>query len=373
MTTDSTNTLSAISNMKEDFVSYIILGIIILVLIILIIYLVYIHKLENSECSYMNNLYSAVDGHIRSIDPMDPDCSGNLYDYYIKTAYNACSGGGYKNDFVNICNLKSVLKEGVRGLDFEVYSIDNNPVVATSTSDSYYVKETFNSVNFSDVMSTIANYAFTSGTAPNYSDPIIIHLRIKSNNQTMYTNLASIFQSYEDIMLGKEYSFESNGTNLGGFPLVNFMNKIVLIVDKINNAYLDNPEFLEYVNLTSNSIFMRAFNYYDVKNNPDINELTEFNKRGMTIVFPDSGVNPVNPSGMLCRESGCQMVAMRYQYVDNYLEENAVMFDRCGYAFCLKPQRLRYVPVTIPDPVPQKPEYSYATRSSSTDYYSFSF
>jgi hypothetical protein len=373
MPTDSTDTLSAISNMKEDFVSNIILGIIFLVLIILIIYLIYIHRLENSECSYMNNLYSAIDGHIRSIDQMDPDCSGNLYDYYIKTAYNACSGGGYKNDFVNICNLKSVLKEGVRGLDFEVYSIDNNPVVATSTSDSYYVKETFNSVNFADVMSTIANYAFTSGTAPNYSDPIIIHLRIKSNNQTMYTNLASIFQSYEDIMLGKEYSFESNGNNLGRYPLVNFMNKIVLIVDKINNAYLDNPEFLEYVNLTSNSIFMRAFNYYDVKNNPDINELTEFNKRGMTIVFPDSGVNPVNPSGMLCRESGCQMVAMRYQYVDNYLEENAVMFDRCGYAFCLKPQRLRYVPVTIPDPVPQKPEYSYATRNASTDYYNFNF
>jgi hypothetical protein len=67
------------------------------------------------------------------------------------------------------------------------------------------------------------------------------------------------------------------------------------------------------------------------------------------------------------------MIAMRYQYVDNYLEENAVMFDRCGYAFCLKPQRLRYEPVTIPDPVPQNPEYSYATRSSSTDFYSFNF
>jgi hypothetical protein len=174
-------------------------------------------------------------------------------------------------------------------------------------------------------------------------------------------------------MLGKEYSFESNGTNLGGVPLLNFTSKIILIVDKINNAYLDNPEFLEYVNLTSNSIFMRAFNYYDVKNNPDINELTEFNKRGMTIVFPDSGVNPVNPSGMLCRESGCQMVAMRYQYVDNYLEENALVFDRCGYAFCLKPEELRYQEVTIPDAEPQNPTYSYDTRTETTDYYSFDF
>jgi hypothetical protein len=369
----STNSLSVISNMKEDFVSNIILGIIFLFLLIMIIYYIYIYRLENSECNYMNNLYKKIDGNLRSIDPNDPDCSGNLYDYYIKTAYNACSGGSYKNDFVNICNLKSVLKDGVRGLDFEIYSIDNKPVVATSTLDSYYVKETFNYVSFSDVMHTISNYAFASGTAPNFSDPIIIHLRIKSNNQKMYSNLVKIFQSYENIMLGKEYSFETLGKNLGAVPLVTFMKKIILVVDKINNAYLENEEFLEYVNMTSNSIFMRAYNFYGVKNNPDINELTDFNKRGMTIVFSDSGINPVNSSGILCREAGCQMVAMRYQYPDNFLAENNLFFDRCGYAFCLKPERLRYIPITIPDPVPQKPEYSYATRNASTDYYNFNF
>lgn len=210
-------------------------------------------------------------------------------------------------------------------------------------------------------------------TAPNFGDPIIIHLRIKSNNQKMYTNLAKIFQSYESIMLGKEYSFETLGKNLGAVPLVTFMKKVILVVDKINNAYLENEEFLEYVNMTSNSIFMRAYNFYGVKNNPDINELTDFNRRGMTIVFSDSGINPVNSSGILCREAGCQMVAMRYQYADNFLAENNLFFDRCGYAFCLKPERLRYVPVTIPDPVPQKAEYSYATRNASTDYYNFNF
>lgn len=123
--------------------------------------------------------------------------------------------------------------------------------------------------------------------------------------------------------------------------------------------------------MTSNSVFMRAYDFYDVKNNPDINELTDFNRRGMTIVFPDTGVNPANPSGFLCRETGCQMVAMRYQYVDNYLEENALFFDRCSYAFCLKPYRLRYHPVTIATPPAQNPDYSYGTRTTSADYYSF--
>jgi hypothetical protein len=57
--------------------------------------------------------------------------------------------------------------------------------------------------------------------------------------------------------------------------------------------------------------------------------------------------------------------------VDQNLEENALFFDTCGYAFCLKPQALRYVPVTIPDPTPQNPAYSYATRKVTSDYYNF--
>ena len=371
MDADSGNTLSMINNMNDKFVSYILLMFIFISLIIIIAYIVYIRRLQAADCDNMNNLYSSINGHIRSIDPDDPDCSGNLFDYYIKTAFNACSGGSYKNNFVDVCALKSVLKEGVRGLDFEIYSIDNKPVVATSTSNSNYVKETFNYVDFGDVMETIANYAFSSGTAPNNNDPIIIHLRIMSTNQTMYTNLANVFASYDDIMLGKEYSYENTNTNMGNTPITKLMNKCIVIIDKINNSFIQNEALMEYVNLASNSVFMRTYIYSDVQNNPDVNELTNFNRRGMTIVFPNNDSNPANPSCLLCREYGCQMIAMRYQYVDNFLEVNALLFDRASYAFALKPARLRYIPITIPDPIPQKEEYSYATRNASTDFYSF--
>jgi len=335
--------------------------------------MIYLSRLQNKEVSYMNSLYPSLDGNIRPISSADPDCSGNLYDYYIKTAYNACSGGSYKNDFVSVDVLKAVIKQGVRCLDFEIYSVNDQPVVATSTSDSYHVKETFNSVNFSSVIDTIRNYAFSGGTCPNPTDPLLIHLRCKSNNQNMYSNLATIFKSNTDLMLGPSYSYEAEGQNLGAVPLLSLQNKIILIIDRSNTAFLENQDLLEYVNLTSNSVFMREYNYYNVKNNPDINELTEFNRRGMTIVIPDSGINPTNPSGMLCRANGCQMVAMRYQYVDNFLMENTLFFDRATYAFALKPDSLRYTPVTVPAPTPQNPNYSYATRTASTDYYSFNF
>jgi hypothetical protein len=321
----------------------------------------------------MNTLYSSIDGNIRPITSGDPDCSGNLFDYYIKTAYNACSGGNYRNDFVNICSLKAIIKQGVRCLDFEVYSIDNKPVVATSTSNNFYVKETFNTVDFGSVMDTIRNYAFSGGTCPNPTDPLLIHLRCMSNNQEMYSNLANIFKSNNDIMLGPEYSFENEGINLGNVPLLSLQNKVILVIDRSNTAFLENENLLEYVNITSNSVFMRKYSYYNVKNNPDINELTEYNKTGMTIVLPDNGNNPSNPSGIVCRASGCQMVAMRYEFVDNLLMENALFFDAGGYAFVLKPADLRYQPVTVPAPTPQNPNYSYGTRNSTTDYYNFNF
>ena len=361
------------NNSKNNtYITYIVIGLIVVIFIIFIMGVVYFGSLQSREIGAINLLYPSTDGHLRSICS---ECSGNLYDYYIKTAYNSCSGGSYKNDFVDISILKAILKQGVRCLDFEIYNIKSEPVVATNSSDSdnFFVKESFNSVPFSNVMDVINNYAFSGGTCPNPTDPLLIHLRIKSTEQAMYTNLANIFKSYTNIMLGKDYSYENAGNNIGASPLITFKGKVILIIDKSNNAFLENKELIEYVNLTSNSVFMRAFRYNDVKNTPDINELEEFNKKGMTIVFPDSGINPPNPSGVICRAAGCQMVAMRYQYVDNFLEENAIFFDDCGYAFCLKPENLRYREVKIPDADAQNPAYSYETRHASKDYYSFDF
>jgi hypothetical protein len=373
MTSQPNDYLSAIKNLDEDFKIYMIVVFISIILLIFIGYMIYLSKLKGNECDYMNNLYPSVDGYLKPLTSDDADCSGNLYDYYIKTAYNACSGGSYKNDFVDLCNLKAVIKQGVRCLDFEIYSLDNKPVVATSSVDDYYVKETFNSVSFSDVMDTISNYAFSGGTCPNPTDPLLIHLRIKSNNIKIYSKLSEIFKSYHSIMLGEEYSFEYSSKNLGTVPLLELKNKIVLIVDRSNTTFLQDQGFLEYANLTSNSIFARSYDYYNIKNNPDTQELTEYNKRNMTIVLPDKGINPSNPSAILSRTYGCQMVAIRYQLVDNFLMEDNAFFDKAGYAFALKPAPLRYVPVTIPTPTPQLEEYSYATRKAETDFYSFKF
>lgn len=371
--------------LKDQISSNMMLVICGILIVVTVLYAIYYNLLESRECSALEDMYPTLNPNIRSIDlthedfadpdPDEEDFFYGLRDYYIKTAFNCCSGGSYKNDYVSTCALKSVLRQGVRGLDFEVYSINDQPVVATSTSDEYGYKETFNHVPFSSVMNVLRDYAFTDANAPNPKDPIIMHLRIKSTNQKMYENFAKLLQEYEDLLLGPEFSNEcSNGEtheNLGAAPLDKLMGKISIIVDNSNTAYLDCESFCEFINMTSNSAFMQILRYHDIKYAPDMQALIEYNKSRMTIGIPDTGVAPPNSSCVVLMETGCQMIAMRYQLFDTNLEQNELIFDMYGFAFMLKPEPLRFKFTVVPNAISQTEEVSYADRTTETDYVSF--
>ena len=362
-----------IANINDKTTVTIMIYLSILILCISIGVFVYFYTLQKRLCNNMDALYGTLNGKIRSVDYNLEDYKHKLKDYYIKTAYNCCSGGNYSNSYVDTCILKDLIKQGVRGLDFEIFSIDDEPVISSSTdeNDSYHNKETFNYVKFSDAIKIINDYAFNNSTCPNPEDPIIFHFRIKSANNAMYKKFAKILEKYSNRLLDKSYSYECQGQNFGNTPLVDLRGKICIIVDKSNPSYMDVTEFHEYINMTSNSAFMRALHYYDIKYTPDMNELIEANKLGMTIGMPDKGNNPDNPSGIVMKEMGCQMLAMRYQLYDDYIQENNMFFDIKGFAFVLKPERLRQKDIQLPAPPEQNPELSYATKDISSDFYSF--
>ena len=62
---------------------------------------------------------------------------------------------------------------------------------------------------------------------------------------------------------------------------------------------------------------------------------------------------------------------MSFQNYDTNLEYYNAFFDKQKAAFVLKPAKLRYIPVTIPQPTPPPKDYSYETRTLKTDYYSY--
>ena len=355
---------------NSNYIIYIVLTLCVLIIVMMGLWIYRKINLNTTNCNSMNSLYKDF-GLVHTINTSLDDYKYNLRDYYMMTAYNACSGGEFKNDVVNVCALKDIIKQGARCLDFEIYSVNNKPVIATSSVDDYTVKETYNSVDFGDMIDVIKDYAFSGGTCPNPGDPLIIHLRIMSSNKTIYTQMAnSIKQTLSYFTLGPEYSYENQGKNLGITPISDLMGKIVFIADK-SNPLFEQTELDEYINLASNSMFMRALRYTDgLLNSQDQSELTDFNKKCMSIILPDLSSSDDNYAPQLAWTTGCQMAAMCFQNFDVNMETYSAYFAKSGSAFILKPAALRYIPVTIPDATQQNPNYSYANRTTSTDYYS---
>ena len=354
-----------IKNMKKQYI----VGMLIFVMGLVCVWLIwFFHKMsvmEETTCKEFNSLYGTVNGKISSLlSALSIDSKYLFYDYYIKTAYNCCSTGDYKNGVVSTCALKSLLKQGVRGLDFAIYSEGDEPVVATSTVDNRYVKETLNSTKFSDVMTILTSYAFSSGSVPNPDDPIVIHIRFKSENIPMYNNLAKIFKGHTSRLLDTDkYGNENKFKNLGKVPIQLLMGKIVVIVNNNNRTFADVPSLYKYINMTSGSIFMRQLSVNEVVNNPNTVELTQYNKRNMTICIPnEKELSPPNPSSVLCRNLGIQMVAVRYQTSDVNLEEQTYYFNAENHAFVLKPAKFRYIQKCIPIPKKQNKALSFAPK-----------
>ena len=360
----------------------IIIAMIVIVLVGTGFYIYTMMNYESSHCKVIKEVYTDV-GKVSSINLEDVNFKGyDLRDFYIKSAYNCCAIGEFRNTFVDVCALKQVIRQGVRVLDFQIFSVNNKPVIAVSSipcdysssnieRQCYLIKESYNSVNFSNAMDIIANYAFAGDTCPNPNDPLILHFRIMSVNDKIYSDMNDILRDkFANKMLGKEYSYEYNGKSLANVGIENLVNKVIIAVDKANPYFEDTP-LEELVNICSNSVFMRCLREKDVKYTPDYTELVEFNKKCLTLELPDVSASDDNPSASLGMKYGCQMVGMCYQNYDSNLEYYETFFASAGYSFVLKPEALRYTLTTIAPPTPQNPDVSYADKTYQSDYYDF--
>jgi hypothetical protein len=371
LTKNYTKGLNKFNSMNNSGKLFVIIIIILVIFILVVVsYITNKLALNNINCLKMDNMYSK-NPSIGNINVNNQNYKYSLRDYYVKSAYNACSAGNFKNDYVNICALKNCIKQGFRMLDFEIYNINDEPVISTSSVNNYKTKGTYNSIPFSQVLSIINNYAFSNGTCPNPNDPLIVHLRVKSNNKKIYSKMADmIYNTLEGRLLGPNYSYENNGNNLGNVKLSQLLGKVILSVNKENPLFEDTP-LNEYVNIASHTPLLRCLRYNDIYNNNDINELTNFNKKCMTICIPNLSINVGNYPFTLPMKYGCQFVAMSAQGKDNFMREYNNVFNNAGSAFILKPKNLRYIPVTIAHPKLPPKKYSYASRNISSNYYNF--
>ena len=327
-------------------------------------YLYKFKEIENmsNPSNHCKNL-EIMKNKISSVDYDNKIYCNNIRDFYVKTAYNCCATGDFKNGLVDICAMKNCIKQGVRCLDFGIYNIDLAPEVAVSDKDTFLLKGSLNSIPLDHVLTAINDNAFNPNVCPNSTDPLFLHLRIKSGEESIYTKIANLLELYlSDKLLdtqkyGHEYYNSSDDThkNIGALPLnhPDIKGKIIIMVQINNKIDLKDTHLDKYANITSvpsdldlekktnAAPFLSCKYNNEIINTHSMNNVVNNNKHHMTICLPDLSKIPNNPNPTTLKLYGCQFIAMSFQKYDTNLEIYNTLFDR--QAFILKPKHLRYI------------------------------
>ena len=338
--------------------------------ILIITVLVMLNYFLKKGCS------SIVPSTIKGIGKQDKRFQGKLRDYYIKSSYNSCARGKFQNDWVNICALENVIAQGCRVLDFEIYDIDGKAAVATSNSTKFTEKGTFNSIPIEHVIKTIADravsFSLSNQYCPNPYDPLLLHFRFKTNHIDIYNQVANAIVNHLNYkLLSSQYSYENQGKNLGSMDLISVLGKVIIMVDKIESNHIQGTKLSELTNIMGNSAFLRSLPYNDVVHTPDMDELIDYNKKCMTIAYPNLSYKSKNYNSSTVMQYGVQMSAMCFQNNDALLQAYNTLFEQSGNAFLLKPIKLRFITVEVAEPKTLDPSQSYGYKTYKTNYYNF--
>lgn len=355
--------------------SFVLIAVVLIVLLVVVSYVVKSNtpreSVKRSNTSAMVSNLESIPVKLAGLPANDARSQYNLRDYFIKSSYNSCLNGGVRGGYVDTEALVAVIRQGARVLDFEVFAIDGKAVIAASDSDSFDYKSTLNALDFAEAMDAVRRYALSGSGCPNYSDPLILHFRIKSTQPEVYDQMAEVLRtSFSSELLGPSYSYESNGENFGAEPVKGLIGKVIIAVDARNAKYRS-TKLDEFVNFTTGSQVARIMTDDEVQYSHSTDELTEYNKKYMTLTTP-TPQSGKNPSANLHMKYGCQMIAMNYSLVDENLKYYCGLFNDAGLAFILKPEDERYVVATVPDPTPQDPNLSYARKTVQRPFFKMS-
>jgi len=353
-------------------------GITVLIMVIGIARAIMISRGETADSKKMSKELAEFPVQLGSIGPVELD-KYNLRDFYIASSLNSCcSKGGQMYTYASTDTLKSVIKQGARALDFEIFTVDGEPVVSASTStSSNYIKATLNSVSFQEAMLMVRNYCFSSGFVQNYKDPVIVNLRM-STGHDVYDSMAKSIkkafcgsESRDDCkhLLHKKHRHDADGYNIGAMKMSELQGKVIIFCTGGESIYRNKPDFYDLVSGSASGVFLRQLSHYDVLygagNDPD---LINYNKRNMSIVIAAPGEESTIATSTPLYY-GCQMIFMDYSNPDNNLGFMLSKFNKAGTAFILRPKNQRYLPIIVNPPPPQNPELSYKPATISKPYF----
>jgi len=360
-----------IINMNPGQYIYVTLVIIVFILLLLISWVYSRLSLKDKSCDKLkkywptltNTTYFASSTSVKSGTGFDSS-SNRLINFQVKSAYNCCCGDGYKNNFVAICALEKCITNGCRFLDFEIYSYNNVPIVASSTANNNYIKETYNSLLLKDVLTTITEKGFDPLSTNCANDPLILNFRVMSTNMAMLKTMGDLFEEYLKNNDGS-FTYEVKRENDLLFAKMDlFYRKVIVICDfnPLPSIIDTNPDLIKLkncINLKGKGLNCNTFRYNQIASKKGSTSFISDTKMKFTIVLPNLDNSVINFDPALSFETGCQAICMKHQNIDNsLLGYNALFKMKHNFAWIKKPSALLNVDMeAVPDYTNTSPNY----------------
>lgn len=297
---------------------------------------------EQNYNSDFNEFYTY--GELVNSDYFKDKATNNEYklkDFYFKTAHNCFCSGNYKNDYVNECALSNCASYGVRALDMEIYSKNNNPIIAASSIKSNFYKETYNHISLENGIAEIKKI-FIDGNAGNQAQlkdhPLFLNLRIhygskdqnqidgKSKKIIFYNKIYEILTSYFDVdslnqtKMKQKYPSknETNRTDLINNLNMKDLSNTVFIFVSLNDE--PNTSILEESKLNKITDIYNLNNYrYEQFRDGNNAFISINNNDNISICLPNYDTHSKNDDFLNPMSYGIQFVGMNFQTNDNML------------------------------------------------------
>jgi len=297
------------------------------------------------------SLTKELDVYQQIVKPAPLTCPTDNYvtDYTVAGAGYSVLPGKTVYSYVSAETITKVIEGGARIVDIPIYDVNKEPVVGIADSNTKKML-TYNTVPFEACCIAVANNAFKT------TSPFIMSLVFHTDDTVVINKCADIMKNtLRKFMLDSSYSYQRK--NIALEPICNLLGKLIIV----SGEHHKGNGMDELVNLSWSSSLCRRLTYTQASQTYDHDELIEYNKRNITLVVPDlDTASMANQNAELCFSYGCQWVLMNYGSLDNAMEIYTGRY--ADSSFLVKPDELRYKPVTYKAPPPQNPNVSFQPK-----------
>jgi len=313
-----------------------------------------------------------------------------LVNYYMLASYNTCCEGDYDGGTVSTAQIRKVLKEGARFVDFAIYTMpesctgdgtQDEPAVAGSASASDLAIGTRNCLPLSDVMREVASTAFSAGRVPRPTEPLLLHCRLRTRKPETLTQLGHLIKREFGTRLLQAGKFGGNAihgpatTSILSTPLAELRGKCIVILEASDRSWTDNMALASVVNIAQGAgePFFVSTPAPILRATAAPGQIREANKQQLTLITPttQSGGGPVSYPIGPALWIGCQLPAVAFQVEDENKRAALDYYRSKNSGFVLKPVQLQQKIIRLPHPKAQDPKLSYALRTKTAPYFKF--